>query len=346
MATAPLAALHRKLFDETDGSKFARLKDRLLNNHGIADRAAVLSILAAYIRDGQLLHWRAFLLPDMVRLTQAGEYADFYGWSLQQPKLAYWSVDGLLKSDGKAAYPTLVTLALDAGQALDVRAKAVKSLAMFSRQPFDAGRPQDPGYWKEPDLDLPALLAWQSLGYPDGTGHAEPARHRLLDAPQSPLEHALAALERKLAAQRAQEQDLAQPTNWLTIADPNDLLTIDQRWALPEHYRRFLACASPLRVEVEGEDFSQGVHLYGAHELLKAQHGYSWNPVEQAVIADWPAHYVVIADAGADPFCLDLSQANGHDAPVLHAMHGTGSWDFEPYSASLVDFIDELARAK
>ena len=26
MAAAPLAALHRKLFDETDGSKFARLK--------------------------------------------------------------------------------------------------------------------------------------------------------------------------------------------------------------------------------------------------------------------------------------------------------------------------------
>lgn len=340
MAAAPLAALHRKLFDETDGSKFARLKDRLLNNHGETERAAVLSILAAYIRDGQLLHWRAFLLPDMVRLTQPGEYQDFYAWSLQQPKLAYWSVDGLLKSTGKAAYPTLVALALDAGQALNVRAKAVKSLAMFSRQPFDAGRPQDPGYWKEPELDLPALLAWQSLGYPDGSGHAEPVRHRLLDAPESPLEHALAALERKLAGQRAQEQDLAQPTNWLTIADPADLLAIDQRWTLPEHYRRFLACASPLRVQVEG------VNLYGAHELLKAQHGYSWNPVEQAVIADWPEHYVVIADAGADPFCLDLSQADGEEAPVLHAMHGTGRWDFEPYCASLVDFIDELASAK
>ena len=345
MAAAPLAALHRKLFDETDGSKFARLKDRLLNNHGEADRAAVLSILAAYIRDGQLLHWRAFLLPDMVRLTQPGEYEAFYAWSLQQPKLACWSVDGLLKSAGKAAYPTLVALASDAGAALDVRARAVKSLAMFSRQPFDAGRPQDPGYWQESELDLPALLAWQALGYPDGAGHAEPARHRLLDAPQSPLEHALANLERKLAAQRAQQQDLAQPTNWLTIAEPNELLAIDQRWTLPEHYRRFLACASPLRVQVEGEDFAEGINLYGAHELLKAQHGYSWNPVEQAVIADWPAHYVVIADAGADPFCLDLAQIDGHDAPVVYAMHGTGRWDFEPYCASFADFIGELAKA-
>lgn len=346
MAAAPLAALHRKLFDETDGSKFARLKDRLLNNHGQTERAAVLSILAAYIRDGQLLHWRAFLLPDMVRLTQPGEYQDFYVWALEQPKLAYWSVDGLLASAGKAAYAPLVALAADTAQALAVRAKAIKSLALFSRQAFDAGRPLDPGYWKEADLDLPALLAWQSLGYPDGSGHAEPPRHRLLDTPESPLEHALAALERKLAAQRAQEQDLARPSNWLTIADPADLLAIDQRWTLPENYRRFLACASPLRVQVEGEDFAEGVNLYGAHELFKAQHGYSWNPVEQQVIADWPAHYVVIADAGADPFCLDLSRIDGHDAPVLHAMHGTGSWDFEPYCASLVDFIDGLASAK
>jgi len=346
MATAPLPALHRKLFDETSGEKFARLKDRLLKNHGEADRAAVLSILAAYIRDGQLLHWRAFLLPDMVRLTQPGEYEDFYAWSLQQPKLAYWSVDGLLKSAGKAAYPALVALVQDAGQALDVRAKAVKSLAMHSGQPFDASRPQDPGYWKELDLDLPALLAWQALGYPDGAGHAAPPRHRLLDAPESPLEQALAALERKLAAQRAQEQDLAQPSNWLTIADPADLLAIDQRWTLPENYRRFLACASPLRVQVEAEDFAEGINLYGAHELMKAQHGYSWNPVEQAVIADWPANYVVIADAGADPFCLDLAQTDGHDAPVLYAMHGAGRWDFEPYCASFAGFIGELAKAR
>ncbi len=51
MAIAPLAALHRKLFDETDGSKFARLKERLLKKHAADERQDVLEILMAYARD-------------------------------------------------------------------------------------------------------------------------------------------------------------------------------------------------------------------------------------------------------------------------------------------------------
>ena len=305
----------------------------------------MLAILADYARDGQLLHWRTFLLTDMVRLTEPGEYADFYAWSLNQPRLAYWSVDGLLKSMGKAAYGALLELAGNQDMTLETRAKAVKSLAVFSRQPFDAGRPQDPGQWKAPDIDLPALLAWKTLGYPNGAGHAEPLRHRLLDAPETPLEHALAALDHKLAALRAREQDLAQPSNWLAIASPADVLAIDQRWSLPEHYRRFLACASPLRVQITTANFPQGLHLVGASELIKAQHGYAWNPVTQASIADWPAQYLVIADAGGDPLCLDLGQVQGHDAPVLYAMHGRGRWDFEPYCASFVEFIAGLSAS-
>lgn len=345
MATAALENLRTKLFEESESSKFARLKDRLLKNHGQQERLAVLAMLVDYVRDGQLLHWRTFLLPDMLRLTEPGEYTDFYAWSLSQPKLAYWSVDGLLKSMGKAAYGMLIELITKQDTPLDVRAKAVKSLAVFSRQPFDSGRPQDPGYWKAADIDLPALLTWQALAYPDGAGHARPARHRMLDTPETPLEHALAALDRQLAALRAQEQDLAQPSNWLTIASPEHLLAIDQRWSLPEHYRRFLACASPLRVQIETEDFPQGLHLYGASELIKAQHGYAWNPVTQEAITDWPAQYLVIADAGGDPLCLDLGHIDGHDAPVLWAMHGTGRWDFEPYCASFVEFIAELAAS-
>ena len=54
MAVAPLAALHRKLFDETDGNKFSKLKDRLLKKHAAGERQAVLAILIAYAMEGQL----------------------------------------------------------------------------------------------------------------------------------------------------------------------------------------------------------------------------------------------------------------------------------------------------
>ena len=63
MAITPLAALHRKLFDETDGVKFSTLKDRLIRKHGETERIAVLDILGAYAREGQLLQQRLALPP-------------------------------------------------------------------------------------------------------------------------------------------------------------------------------------------------------------------------------------------------------------------------------------------
>ena len=159
MAVAPLAALHRKLFDETDGSKFARLKDRLLKKHAPDDRLAVLDILTAYARDGQLLHWRTFLMTDIVHLVEGSQHAAFFAWALEQPTLAYWGVDGLLKSTGVDAYAPLVALAASGATRLEVRAKAIKSLAVFSRQPFDQGLPTDPGHWKAEQLRLDAVLA-------------------------------------------------------------------------------------------------------------------------------------------------------------------------------------------
>ena len=62
-------------------------------------------------------------------------------------------------------------------------------------------------------------------------------------------------------------------------------------------------------------------------------------------IAGWPAHYLVIADEGGDPLCLDLSQVAKHDAPVLYAMRGTGRWDFAPYCASFMALIAGLAAS-
>lgn len=345
MAVAPLAALHRKLFDETDGVKFSKLKDRLLNKHAADERLAVLDILIAYARDGQLLHWRAFLMSDIARLVEANEHPGFFAWALEQSDLAYWAVDGMLKSAGKDAYAPLVALAQSSTASLQLRAKAVKSLAVFSRQPFDAGLPADPGHWKQESLRLAAVLAWQRDGYPDGAGHAAPATHASLDEPRTPLEKAAARLEKKLAARRKREQDLAQPSNWLTIASAADMADIAQRWTLPENYRRFLACYSPLRVFIDSKDYFQGLSLYGAAELVKAQSGYAWDAVSGAAIAGWPEHYLVIADAGADPYCLDLGAVADGDAPVYTAEHGAGAWQFVHHADSFVDFLQEIAAA-
>ena len=345
MAITPLAALHRKLFDETDGGKFATLKDRLIKKHGETDRLAVMEILSDYAREGQLLHWRSSLVNSIVGLMQPQELKDFFTWAVTQPTLAYWGIDGLLKSAGKEAYGTVVALAVADAMPREVRAKAVKSLAVFSRQQFDAGLSQDPGHWKLDSLRLDDVLAWQRAGYPDGAGFAPPVTHASLDDPRTALEKAAAKLEKKLSGERKKDQDLARPSNWLLIAENADLAAIDQRWTLPEQYRRFLARYSPLRVHIDSKRYFQGLNLYGAAELIKAQHGYAFNPVSNEIIADWPAHYVVIADAGADPYCLDLSAILDGDAPVYTAEHGRGAWEFVRHADSFVDFLKEVARA-
>ena len=345
MAVSPLAALHRKLFDETDGVKFSKLKDRLLKKHAGDDRLAVLDILIAYAREGQLLHWRAFLMSDIVHLVEGSQHAAFFAWALGQPELAYRAVDGLLKSTGVEAYAPLVALAASGATRLDVRARAIKSLAVFSRQPFDQGLPSDPGHWKAEQLRLSAVLAWQADGYPDGAGYKAPATHETLTHPLSRLEMAAAFLERNLALRRQREQDLAQPSNWLTVASAVDMAAIDAHWTLPETYRRFLACHSPLRVHIDSQQYFQGLSLYGAAELVKSQHGYAWNRVSHEAIAGWPGQYLVIADAGADPYCLDLGDVTDGDAPVYHAEHGMGAWRFERHADSFVDFLNQIATA-
>lgn len=346
MAVSPLAALHRKLFDETDGVKFSKLKDRLLKKHAGDDRLAVLDILIAYAREGQLLHWRAFLMSDIVHLVEGSQHAAFFAWALGQPELAYRAVDGLLKSTGVEAYAPLVALAASGATRLDVRARAIKSLAVFSRQPFDQGLPSDPGHWKAEQLRLSAVLAWQADGYPDGAGYKAPATHETLTHPLSRLEMAAAFLERNLALRRQREQDLAQPSNWLTVASAEDMAGIDAQWVLPEIYRRFLQWYSPLRVHVGGKRFPRGLHLYGAAELVKAQHGYSVHAVSLHTIAAWPPKLVVIADAGGDPYCVHLEERSiDGDLPVYRAEHGTGGWRFELHTDDFIDFLHEIALA-
>ena len=85
--------------------------------------------------------------------------------------------------------------------------------------------------------------------------------------------------------------------------------------------------------------YENEIEIYGAKRLIIGQHGYSYNPVQKAVIEDWNPNYVVIANCNADPYCIDISLDN---SPVYYAAHGTGKWEFTKDSESLEEFFEFL----
>jgi hypothetical protein len=135
--------LQKNLFSEKDGSKFSKTKDKLIKQFSENNRDQVVDMLMEYSRHGSLLHWRNFLLTDIIRLVHDQEisYAAFFEWALSQPELMYWSIDGILKTKGADAYEALVALAVNDQLRMDVRAKAIKSIAVRSKQPFDRDLP-------------------------------------------------------------------------------------------------------------------------------------------------------------------------------------------------------------
>ncbi|NML40194.1 SMI1/KNR4 family protein [Chitinophaga sp. G-6-1-13] len=336
------------LFAETDGNKFATLKDKLIRSYAGKDRQAVIEAFVRYAREGRLMHWRTFLMTDIVRLVAPAEntWRPFFEWAVTEPSLTYWGIDGLLKTAGREAYPTLITLAANEDLPTEQRAKAVKSLAMYSRQPFDRELPSDPGYWKPEQLRLAELVAWQEQGYPDGAGYAPPQVHPSLLHPGNDFEKLMAKLDKLLEKKRRKNKDHANPSDWLVVADEKDMTYIRGRWALPEVYATFLQYYSPLKVTLTGPDFVEGLSLYGARELAERQGGYAYNAVTEENLADWPPYLLVIGDDGADPYCLDLSAAKDGDAPVYTAAHGQGTWDFELYAENFTMLIAKLISGK
>lgn len=341
-----LEELKQKLFAEKDGVKFDRIKNKLIKQFAESDRKDLLLTLIQYVKEGGILHWRNYLLNDIIPLVENDEqeFADFFEWGLSQSELSYWSIDGYLKTKGKQAYPKLVRMALDETVDTVTRAKAIKSLAMFSKQPFDNKLPTDPGYWKKKDFKLEEIKSWQRDGYPDSSGYAIPKTDPALVNPITPLEQAAAKLEKKLAKYRAKDQDLSQPSNWLQLADEKSMEALTRKWTLPANYEQFLRRFSPLLVTIFNKRFFQGLALFGAKELLDAQAGYAFNGLSGEILPEWPKGYLVIANDAGDPYCLDLEQITGDDAPVYTAEHGTGTWDFEKYSDSFLDFLQSIGR--
>lgn len=120
---------------------------------------------------------------------------------------------------------------------------------------------------------------------------------------------------------------------------------ICSRWNLPKNYIEFLNNNKDnIYTDVSDEEsdlysYGDDIEIYGATGLIEGQLGYSYNPIQKAVIEDWNPDYIVIANCNADPYCIDISLDN---SPVYYAMHGIGEWSFKKVSESLEEFFDFL----
>jgi hypothetical protein len=338
-------ALETTLSSTRDGVIACNAINKLARLAENGDKHA-MRILAEYMRKGLIGHMRDFACASLAEAVTVAdlEFAPLFRDGLSRRNLRYWSILGYVNSKGGGAYKDLVALARNTSVPLAERCHAVKCLAEFSKQPFDRALPSDPGKWKETDLRLPEIKAWAKDGYPDGRGYAAPKQHVTLHRPRTALEKIVSRLDKTLIRKRKARQDPADPTDWLAVAAAEDIRRVKARWKLPSVYLDFLTRFSPIKVTLASRRFYNHFQLFGAGELIDAQEGYSFDPLKKRPIADWPAHFVVIASHGGDPFVLDLSRSNGKDAPVETAEHGAGTWDFSREADSFVEFLKMLAK--
>lgn len=74
------------------------------------------------------------------------------------------------------------------------------------------------------------------------------------------------------------------------------------------------------------------------HRLMDYQAGYAWVSHPGQPIAGWPAHWLVIAEQGGDPFIFDTQTQQ-----VLFAFHGAGSWKPVVFAPDLPTAVGALA---
>ena len=277
-------------------------RTRLAKGRGRSD---ALKVLIDYARSGRHHHVREFITSDLAHSARVGDanLLPFFKEGLGDPVRGYWSILGYIRVAGADAYRDLVGLLLDTRLSLGQRAHAAKCLAQHSGQRFDRDAPSDPGLWSEQHIRAAEIRAWIDGGCAPGPGYDEPRRDPALDSPATPFERLVAELDKKLAKSREEDQDLAEPTDWLTPASPDDLERIKERWQLPSIYLDFLTRFSPLRVIIDNELFVQKFDLFGAADLIAGQDGYSESSILKRRLEEWPAHLVVIAATGATPTC-------------------------------------------
>jgi len=116
---------------------------------------------------------------------------------------------------------------------------------------------------------------------------------------------------------------------------------------LPSALAAFYAHIGPFGETINAAKGPCGITIPGLEvwipplqRLWAYQAGYRWNGNDGEPIGDWPAHWLVIADCGADPFILDID-----DGRVLFARHGAGHWDASGFAADVPILMAALAAA-
>ncbi len=341
---ANLEMLISKLFEANDGSEVFNAIDKLVKTAKKSEtaRVKIIDALMGFSEETQLSHLRSLVIPSINEIVKENEnqYGEYYKAKIEHgdDHEAYYAIEGYAKVMQKSAYGFLTDVLLSRKLNMECEALIVCELSHLSNQPFDLGTPYDKPQWTENDLKLDQIKKWQSDGYPDGSGYKEPSVHICLHEPSTPEERIYAALDKRLEKRREKNRDKAHQAYWLIKADTVDIEKIKEELNPPDNYIDFLSKASPLNVEMKMKDYGV-VRLYGAHDLIEGQDGYSVVSKENDEEDDWPENYIVIATCEADPFCIDVSQS---DSPVYYAVHGMGEWDFEEAFKSLGDFLKAL----
>lgn len=116
---------------------------------------------------------------------------------------------------------------------------------------------------------------------------------------------------------------------------------------LPPVVDCFYEQVGPLGREINATVGHAGISIPGLEvwipplrRLWSHQAGYRWHGISGEPIEDWPPHWLVIADLGADPFILDMD-----DGRILFAQHGRGRWDADVFLDDLPTLMAALAAA-
>ncbi len=334
----------QQLNQQRDGLKVYKQIQKLTKKATASSaRLPVVQALLDYAEKGPSVPHRSIALSDAVPFLDRRDTAfeSILYRLMERPETTYWSMDALMKVLGGDCYPVLAKFALNGRNKLDNRAKAIEVLCQHAHLPWIEKLPDDPGEWLSKDLPLKELREWIKEGYPAKSNISKVKCHPDLLRPKTELDRAAQALERVLASQLAQQRERSPTRGRLLPSDPKTIETILGRWKLPAIYVRFLKKYSPNSVLISLKRQVEDLQLFGAAELEEAQHGYSFNPIKNEVIAIWPKHYVVIAEMAGDPFVLDLSAAEKGDAPVLTAKHGQGSWKFREVAGTFLEFLEK-----
>lgn len=301
--------------------------------------------LIEYAKKGKLGHVRKHITARLCELAAADEsdLADLFLAGLNDHYIRYWAIEGAATVRGKLVYQELCNIALDDKLEISERANAIKMLARLSRQPFFRGLPSDPGQWKVENLRTEEIGNWRENGYPDGNGCLPPTVDPALKAPRTSIEKAAARLESKLLKFRSADKDnLINPRNYLS---PNSECSIEQltrQCRLPTNYLEFLARFSPWNISaylyVPG--IRANFSFYTAQNLFESQTIFTH--IHENRNPDWPAQLIAIGDAWLSPVVLDLSRANGEDAPLLWSDHDEYPVKFRKCARSFTSFLERL----